>query len=63
MEECGITVANQTDVYRALTAPPMTAMTSLTLILSLYFVTNLAVAFSLHSNLQTEIVHAGYLTA
>jgi len=38
-------------------------MTSLTEIWFVYFITDLAVAFSLNSNLQTEIEGVGRLTA
>jgi hypothetical protein len=62
MGECSIAVVIQTDSYWAQTAPHMTLMTSLTLILLVYFVSNLAVAFSLDSNLQAVIDHIGWLT-
>ena len=45
----------QTDSSVARTTPPMTHMISLIQILFLYSVSNLAVALSLHSDLQTEI--------
>jgi len=41
----------------------MRGMTSLTSIVFVYFVTDLAVALSLNRNLQTEIERVGHLTA
>jgi hypothetical protein len=62
MSEYSIAVVIRTDSYWVRTAPPMTTMTSLTYILLVYFVTNLAVAFSHDSNLQAGIDRFGRLT-
>ena len=53
----------QTDSYRALTAPSMTCMISLTLILLVYFVTNLVCAFALNSNCKGAMEYIGCIAA
>ena len=60
MDECCMTVINQRDSDWALTPLSMTRMTSLTEILLLNFVTNLAFAFSHHTNRQNNIEWSSY---
>ena len=55
MDECVMTVVVQTDSYSALTALSITLMTSVTLILLVHFVTNIAVTLSLNSHLLMQI--------
>jgi len=62
MDEWNMTVIIQTDLYWALNARSMTCMTSLTYILVVYVVTNIAFVFSINSNWQTEIELIGHLT-
>jgi len=63
MDEISMTVIIQPDLYSALHALAMTGMTSVTGRLFVYFVTNIAFAFSLNSYWQTEIELIGCLTA
>jgi len=53
----------QTDLYRTLTAPSITPMTSLTYILLVNFVTNLVCAFLLNSNCNGAMEFIGRLAA
>jgi len=62
MDEYSMTVVIQTESYSALTPPSMTRKTSLTYDSLVYSVTNIAVAFSLKRNWQTEIEPIGRLT-
>jgi hypothetical protein len=57
-----MTVVVQIDSSCALTALPMTCMTSLTYILLAYFVINIAFALSHNSHLQNKINCDGCLT-
>jgi len=63
MDEYGMTVLIETDSSRALTAPSMTRMTSLTEIWLVYFITNLGFALSLNSHPQIEIECFGRFSA
>ena len=62
VDEYSLTVAIPSDSYWALTPVSNTGMISLTQILVLYFVTNIAFDFSLNSNRLTEIECVGHLT-
>jgi len=62
VDECSIMVVIPTDSYWALTSLSMTCMTSLTYILWVYFITDMAFALSLNSNWQIEIECIGRLT-
>jgi hypothetical protein len=62
MDEFGMTVVIQIDSSCALTAPSMTHMTSLTYILLPHFVTNIAFALSVNTQLQKETEYFGRLT-
>jgi hypothetical protein len=50
MDECSITVVIQTESYPALTALPITRMTSLSYIILVYFVSNFVGFFPLNRN-------------
>jgi len=63
MDQFSINVVFQTDSYWALTALSITGTTSLTNILLVYFVTNIAFPFSLNSTLQTEIERVSHRIA
>ena len=63
MVEYSIVVVIQTDSYWAQTSPPVIPMTRLTSILFVYFVTNYAVAFSVHRNQLTDTGRFGPCTA
>jgi len=62
MDEYGMTAVVYIDSSCALTALPMTRMTSLTEILLAHFVTNIAFALSLKSHLQNQTERDGHLT-
>jgi hypothetical protein len=63
IDEYGMTVVILIDVSCALTALPMTRMTSLIEILIAHFITNIAIGLSLNSHLQNKIECDGRLTA
>jgi hypothetical protein len=63
MDEYVMTVVVQIDSACELTALPLTRMTSLTKILFAHFITNIALALSLNSQLRNKIEHDGHHTA
>jgi hypothetical protein len=63
MDECGMMVVVETDSPSALTALSMTHMISLTKIVLVYFVTDIAFPLLLNSHLQIEIECFGSLSA
>jgi hypothetical protein len=63
MDEYSMSVVVQIDSSCALTALPMTRMTSLSKIVLAHFVSNIAFALSLNSHLQNKTECDGCLTA